>query len=319
MRLRETSAAAEHITESFPLCGKLHSQSKQQAGTAIMFEHRSKSISNSARRTFLKTLGGGMLTLLLVPAEVDAQESGARHHGAGEQIPQNIGAWLHISPDGAITVFTGKAEVGQNIRTSLTQAVADELRLEPSSIQLVMADTAQTPFDMGTFGSRTTPTMAPQLRKAAACARELLMDAGCTRMARRSEWAGGCGRPGYGWSLWQERQFRRFGAAHRPGEHHYERGSHNAGSELAGRREDADKAECASHRQWSTSVPVRHSAKRNALRRHSSPGQFRGDARIVDAGGIKQVKGATLVHDRDFIGVTASDEVAARKALQHSG
>ena len=41
---------------------------------------------------------------------------------------------------------------------------------------MVMADTELTPFDAGTFGSRTTPTMNLQLRKAAAAARELLLD-----------------------------------------------------------------------------------------------------------------------------------------------
>ena len=41
-----------------------------------------------------------------------------------------------------------------------------------STIRLVMGDTDLTPFDMGTFGSRSTPYMAPQLRKAAASARE---------------------------------------------------------------------------------------------------------------------------------------------------
>jgi isoquinoline 1-oxidoreductase len=39
-----------------------------------------------------------------------------------------------------------------------------------------MGDTDLTPFDIGTFGSRTTPTMGPQLRKAAAATRELLID-----------------------------------------------------------------------------------------------------------------------------------------------
>src|SRR4030095_12037397 len=38
-----------------------------------------------------------------------------------------------------------------------------------------MGDTDVVPFDMGTFGSRSTPTMAPQLRKAAAAAREMLI------------------------------------------------------------------------------------------------------------------------------------------------
>src|SRR6185437_14170396 len=69
----------------------------------------------------------------------------------------------------------GKAEVGQNIRTSLAQAVGDELRIGSTSIQLVMGDTALTPFDLGTFGSRTTPTMAPRLRMMAATAREQMI------------------------------------------------------------------------------------------------------------------------------------------------
>ena len=75
-----------------------------------------------------------------------------------------------------VTVYTGKTEVGQNIRTSLSQAVAEELHVPVASIRMLMADTDLTPYDMGTFGSRTTPTMAPQLRKAAAAAREALID-----------------------------------------------------------------------------------------------------------------------------------------------
>src|SRR5207248_1453819 len=87
-----------------------------------------------------------------------------------------ISAWLHIGEDSKVTVFTGKVEVGQNSRTALTQAVSEELHTPPQSIVLVMGDTDLTPFDMGTFGSRTTPTMAPQLRRVAIAARELLLD-----------------------------------------------------------------------------------------------------------------------------------------------
>src|SRR5438477_3866355 len=65
--------------------------------------------------------------------------------------------------------------MGQNIRTSLSQAVAEELHVPIEKIELVMGDTQLTPFDMGTFGSRTTPTMNLQLRKVAAAAREMLI------------------------------------------------------------------------------------------------------------------------------------------------
>src|SRR4029077_10191478 len=76
---------------------------------------------------------------------------------------------------GGVTVYTGKVEVGQNIRTSLSQAVAEELRVGLDRIEMVMGDTRLTPYDMGTFGSRTTPTMNLQLRKVAAAARNLLL------------------------------------------------------------------------------------------------------------------------------------------------
>jgi len=122
------------------------------------------------RRSFLQSLGGG----LLIFWDASAQESGRR--GGGERLPENVGAWLHIARDGSITGFTGKVEVGQNIRTSLTQAVADELRCDPQTVRLVMGDTSLTPWDAGTFGSRTTPTMAPVMRKMAATAREALIE-----------------------------------------------------------------------------------------------------------------------------------------------
>ena len=114
------------------------------------------------RRDFLKTLGGGILVFYLLE-RVEAQPPGGRRRGGGgggQAAPQDIGAWLHIGEDGQVKVFTGKAEVGQNIRTSLTQVVAEELHIAPGSIHMVMADTQLTPFDMGTFGSRTTPDMS---------------------------------------------------------------------------------------------------------------------------------------------------------------
>src|SRR5690606_26684054 len=82
-----------------------------------------------------------------------------------------IAAWLHVGEGGAVTVHTGKVEVGQDIRTSLAQAVAEELCVALSAVRLVMGDTARVPFDRGTFGSRTTPQMSRQLRRAAAAAR----------------------------------------------------------------------------------------------------------------------------------------------------
>jgi nicotinate dehydrogenase subunit B len=130
------------------------------------------------RRAFLKVLGGGVLVCLAVPA-APAQESG-RARG-GRELPKDLAAWIHIAEDGRVTAFTGKVEMGQNIRTSLAQQVAEELRVPVDSIRMVMGDTDLVPWDAGTFGSRTTPTMGPQLRRAAAAAREELVDLAAKR------------------------------------------------------------------------------------------------------------------------------------------
>ena len=124
------------------------------------------------RRGFIHLLGGLVVLVAAPPSE--SQESGRT--GRAEGAETDLAAWLHVAEDGSVTVFTGKVEFGQNARTSLSQAVAEELRAPLESIRLVMGDTDLTPFDMGTFGSRSTPYMAPQLRKAAAAARELLKE-----------------------------------------------------------------------------------------------------------------------------------------------
>lgn len=125
------------------------------------------------RRDFFKLVGLGMV----VVGVVDAQESGGGgRRGGARQRPQEIGPWVHIGEDGKVTAFTGKAEVGQNTRTALTQGVAEELRVPVDWVRLVMGDTARTPYDAGTFGSRSMPDMLPQMRRASAAARELLID-----------------------------------------------------------------------------------------------------------------------------------------------
>jgi nicotinate dehydrogenase subunit B len=128
------------------------------------------------RRRFFEVVGCGLAVLLLVESDEAQESSFARRRYSAGQRPMQIGAWLHVAEDGTVTAFTGKAEVGQNIRTSLAQAVAEELRTGVQNVRLLMADTDQTPFDMGTFGSRSTPDMGRQLARAGAAAREALLD-----------------------------------------------------------------------------------------------------------------------------------------------
>jgi nicotinate dehydrogenase subunit B len=260
------------------------------------------------RRTFLQSLGGG----LLIFWEAGAQESGRR--GGGERLPENVGAWLHIAPDGAITGFTGKVEVGQNIRTSLTQAVADELRCGPQTVRLVMGDTSLTPWDAGTFGSRTTPTMAPVMRKMAATAREALIEqaakvwkvdrAGLTA-ANGCVLAGGSKKLGFG-----------------------ELAAKLDWTSVVGR--DGLTTPATAWQAAGTSLP-KVNARDLVSGRHQYasdqklPGMLFGrvlrppsfGAKLVsaDTSRAAKMRGVTVIRDGDFIGVAATDEHTAGKAL----
>ncbi|HKW61487.1 MAG TPA: molybdopterin cofactor-binding domain-containing protein [Candidatus Acidoferrum sp.] len=129
-----------------------------------------------ARREFFKLLGAGVAVFVVAKDALAAQETPAGSRSFhNEELPKEISSWLHVGEDGVVTGFTGKAEVGQNIRTSISQTIADELRVPFATVRLVMADTTLTPFDAGTFGSRTTPTMTPHFRRVAEAARNLLI------------------------------------------------------------------------------------------------------------------------------------------------
>jgi isoquinoline 1-oxidoreductase len=77
--------------------------------------------------------------------------------------------------------MTGKVEAGQGSRAEITQAAAEELRLDAGRIHLIMADTGLAPDDGLTAGSRSTPSTVPSVRAGAAAARELLLDLAAQR------------------------------------------------------------------------------------------------------------------------------------------
>ena len=102
------------------------------------------------------------------------EAAGPKLPGALNEQPM-LDAWIRIDASGAATVFTGKAELGQGIRTALLQVAADELALSPQQITLVTADTARTANEGYTSGSLSMQNSATAIRHAAAQARELLV------------------------------------------------------------------------------------------------------------------------------------------------
>ena len=88
-----------------------------------------------------------------------------------------LDAWIRVAPDGHVTVFTGKAELGQGLKTALLQVAADQLDVAPERIELVTADTARTANEGFTAGSHSMQDSGTAILNAAAQVRALLRDA----------------------------------------------------------------------------------------------------------------------------------------------
>ncbi|HEU5395637.1 MAG TPA: molybdopterin cofactor-binding domain-containing protein [Verrucomicrobiae bacterium] len=130
----------------------------------------------SNRRDFLKRVGGGIIIFMAINDALLGQEEVARPRGRRPGLPSDFNAFLRIGEDGRVTCFTGKIEMGQGPITSLPQMVAEDLDAPLDTVDIIMGDTDQCPWDMGTFGSMTTRFFGPALRAAAAEARGVLLE-----------------------------------------------------------------------------------------------------------------------------------------------
>jgi nicotinate dehydrogenase subunit B len=98
-----------------------------------------------------------------------------------------LDAWIRIDADGSISVFTGKAELGQGIKTAIIQVAAEELKVEPSHIHLITADTQLTADEQYTAGSHSLQDSGTAIRNAAAQVREILIASAARRWSLRPE------------------------------------------------------------------------------------------------------------------------------------
>ncbi|MDH3725921.1 MAG: molybdopterin-dependent oxidoreductase, partial [Myxococcales bacterium] len=127
-----------------------------------------------SRREFLKRLGGGIAIFVTFGGELALVERAEAQRSRG--VPSDFNAFLRIAENGRVTCLTGKIEMGQGPITSLAQMLADELDAPFDSVDILMGDTDLCPWDMGTWGSRTTRFFGAALRAAAAEARGVLME-----------------------------------------------------------------------------------------------------------------------------------------------
>ena len=96
---------------------------------------------------------------------------------------RRLDGWLRIEPDGNVTAFTGKVEIGQGIVTALAQIVADELDVDLARVTMVSGDTATTPNEGVTSGSRSIEDSGSALRAACAEARGILLATAAAKLS----------------------------------------------------------------------------------------------------------------------------------------
>jgi CO/xanthine dehydrogenase Mo-binding subunit len=93
-----------------------------------------------------------------------------------------LDSWIRIDADDGITVFTGKAELGQGFKTAFQQIAAEELEVPFSSVKVVTADTRLTANEGYTSGSNSMKDSGTAIQNAAAQVRELLVAQAARRL-----------------------------------------------------------------------------------------------------------------------------------------
>ena len=134
-----------------------------------------------SRRDLLK--GGGALIIgFSFAGGTGGPAAAARGDVAGPPDPNTVDTWIAVHADNTATVYLGKGEFGQGNTTGLLQIAGEELELDMSQLKWVQLDTNVTPNQGATTSSSSIHRGGPQLRAAAAEARQALLNLASTRL-----------------------------------------------------------------------------------------------------------------------------------------
>jgi isoquinoline 1-oxidoreductase len=266
-----------------------------------------------SRREFAGIAGAGLLLAITV------RPAGGQRGGSASA---PLESRLHIAEDGTITIFTGKVEVGQGSRVEIAMAAAEELRVAAERVKVVMADTAVVPNDGITAGSRTTPATVPAVRRAAAAARELLLDTAARQ-----------------WDLSRKELQVVDGAITRPGSRESIDYAHLARSAelLAAYKQPPGEASLTPVDNWRVLGGSAHrfDGREIVTGTHQYPSDIRRPGMLygavlrppsygatlegVDTSEAEKMPGVTIVREGNFAGCVAPTSYAARKAVEALG
>jgi len=138
---------------------------------SVLFGSGALVLAFSLRPAFAQTITSpGGETQNFQEVELEAPEL----PGSLKMTPQ-LDSWIRVDADGSTTVFTGKAELGQGIKTALLQIGAEELKVPFESLKLIGPDTSLSPNEGYTAGSHSVQDSGTAIRHAAAQVREILI------------------------------------------------------------------------------------------------------------------------------------------------
>jgi len=141
-------------------------------------------VDGAARRRLLAAGGALVVSFPLRAAPVGRASAASRSAPAlpgSLKTEPFVDGWIRIDAQGEVTVFTGKAELGQGIKTALIQVAAEQLVVDPRRVAIVTADTERTPNEGYTAGSHSMQDSGTAIRLAAAHARAMLAERAALR------------------------------------------------------------------------------------------------------------------------------------------
>jgi len=132
-----------------------------------------------SRRQFVvqgTVAGAGLIIgVRLSPRKAFAQEN---EKGPKDKVVNPFEAYIHVKPDGKISLIVAKSEMGQGIKTGLAMCLAEEAEVDFNSVSVEQAETRPDIYrHMGTGGSGSTMENFMPLRRAGATVRALMITA----------------------------------------------------------------------------------------------------------------------------------------------
>ncbi len=134
-----------------------------------------------SRRSFLEGLG---LVAAGLALELTPTNAAAAMPTAWPPVPEagfRPNVFVHVAPDGVVTMVCHRSEMGQGVRSSLPVLIADELGADMARVKLVQGDGDTAYGDQNTDGSSSVRKIFDELRYVGATARTMLVTVAAKR------------------------------------------------------------------------------------------------------------------------------------------